>query len=116
MEKWKQKLGSSATYNNLIGVFERAGYKSYADTVKNLMKNVEIDADNSDRITRNQTPPPSEQSLPQLPVFPPEPEQVSEPPQYAIAAGVKLLQEDDQLGTKEVVSIWGYRHRWHIYY
>ena len=98
MEKWKQKLGSNATYNNLIGVFERAGYKSYADTVRDLMKNLQRDTDNSDRNIRNQTPDP-EQSLAQLPVFPSEPEQVPEPPQYAISAGVKLLQEDDQLGT-----------------
>lgn len=97
MEKWKQKLGSSATYNNLIGVFERAGYKSYADTVRDIMKNVQTDTDNSNRNTRNQTPDP-EQPLAQLPVFPPEPEKIPEPPQYAIAAGVKLLQEDDQLG------------------
>ena len=34
--KWKQKLGSSATYSNLIGLFERAGYQNYADTVRNI--------------------------------------------------------------------------------
>ena len=33
LEKWKQKLGSNATYNNLIGVFKCAGYQGYADTV-----------------------------------------------------------------------------------
>ena len=33
LEKWKQTLGSNATYNNLIGVFKRAGYQGYADTV-----------------------------------------------------------------------------------
>ena len=33
MEKWKQTHGSNATYNNLIGVFKRAGYQGYADTV-----------------------------------------------------------------------------------
>ena len=36
METWKQKLGSNATYNNLIGVFERAGYQGYADTVRDI--------------------------------------------------------------------------------
>ena len=33
LEKWKQTHGSNATYNNLIGVFKRAGYQGYADTV-----------------------------------------------------------------------------------
>ena len=34
---WKRKLGSSGTYNKLIEVFERAGYKSYADSVIRIM-------------------------------------------------------------------------------
>ena len=38
LETWKQRLGSSATYNNLIGVFERAGYQDYADTVRRVIK------------------------------------------------------------------------------
>ena len=33
---WKQKLGSRATYTNLIGVFERAGRKDYADLVRQM--------------------------------------------------------------------------------
>ena len=37
LEKWKQKLGSSATYNNLIGVFELADYSGYANTVRNII-------------------------------------------------------------------------------
>ena len=36
LEKWKQKLGSSATYSNLSGVFERAGYQGYAEVVRNV--------------------------------------------------------------------------------
>ena len=36
LEKWKQKLGSNATYNNLIDVFERAGYQDYADQIRKL--------------------------------------------------------------------------------
>ena len=36
LEKWKQNFGSSATYNNLIGVFERAGYSEYASTVRHI--------------------------------------------------------------------------------
>ena len=34
---WKQKYGSNATYNNLIEVFERAGYKDLADSVREML-------------------------------------------------------------------------------
>ena len=101
MEKWKQKFGSGATYNNLVKVFEQAGYKSYAEVVKDLvMKNVQTDT------TIDQTPPPpSKQRFPQLQVFPSESEckQFSESPLYAAAPRVKLLEEDYPLGTKEAV-------------
>ena len=33
---WKQKLGSKATYNNLIGVFECAGHQDYAGAVRSI--------------------------------------------------------------------------------
>ena len=36
LEMWKQKLGSNATYNNLIKVFESAGHKDYADLVRRI--------------------------------------------------------------------------------
>ena len=35
---WKKAHGSEATYINLIGVFERAGHKDYADTVRTLFE------------------------------------------------------------------------------
>ena len=91
--------GPNATYNNLIKVFEQAGHKDYAEIVKDLlMKDVQID---TNRNTINQTPPPpSEQPLPQLPVFPSESEQLLESSSYAAAARVKLVEEDYQLGTK----------------
>ena len=34
---WKQRHGSNASYNNLIGVFKLAGYQDYANTVKNII-------------------------------------------------------------------------------
>ena len=37
LEKWKQACGSEATYLNLIGVFQRAGYQKYADTVQSIV-------------------------------------------------------------------------------
>ena len=36
LEMWKQRKGHNATYNNLIAVFESAGYGKYADTVRSL--------------------------------------------------------------------------------
>ena len=35
---WKQAHGPEATYINLIGVFEHAGYRDYADTVRKLFE------------------------------------------------------------------------------
>ena len=33
---WKKRLGKSATYNNLISVFEAAGRKDYADNIRGM--------------------------------------------------------------------------------
>ena len=33
---WKERLGTKATFLNLIGVFERAGYQNCADFVKRV--------------------------------------------------------------------------------
>jgi hypothetical protein len=75
LEKWKQMLGSGATYNNLIKAFEQAGHRDYAEIVKDLvMKIMQTDTN------RHQTPPPPSQ---QLPILPPK----------------SVLQEDYQLGT-----------------
>ena len=83
-------------------MFERAGYKSYAEIVKGLIKDKQTDSNGN---THNQTPPPSEQSfIPQSPVFPSEPEHVPQQPQFAVAARAKLLQEDYQLGIKYTVK------------
>ena len=38
LEMWKQAHGPEATYINLIGLFERAGYKDYADKVYKLFE------------------------------------------------------------------------------
>lgn len=59
---WKQRLGSSATYNELIGVFKRAGYKHYAEKVRKLVHDSNTDDSSS-----------SEESfpLPQPPTYPP---------------------------------------------
>ena len=34
---WKQRLGSDATYNKLIRIFECAGCKHYAENVKRII-------------------------------------------------------------------------------
>ena len=38
---WKQRLGRDATYKNLIDVFEKAGYKQFANVVENEASNCE---------------------------------------------------------------------------
>ena len=94
---WKQKRGSAATYNNLIKVFEKAGYKSYAENVKDLVINMRTDTGESNRNTINTSSPPSEQPSPQLPIFPSE---CSESSLYAATGVVRLLEEDYKLGTQ----------------
>ena len=37
MYKWKQKLGSEATYQELINVFERADFQNCADIVRSII-------------------------------------------------------------------------------
>ena len=54
---WKQKLGSSGTYHKLIEVFERAGYESYADSVRRTVHDNEIDYEiNNDEYSRLMLP------------------------------------------------------------
>ena len=78
LEKWKQKLGSSATYNNLIGVFERAGYQGYADAVRKL-----VQAKTSHEVEHNLIAP----QISQEPVFPELPEST----QVATATATAVL-------------------------
>ena len=41
---WKKKFGSSCTYNKLIESFEHAGYIGYADSVRRIVQDIEIEA------------------------------------------------------------------------
>ena len=71
MEKWKQKLGSRASYNNLIGVFERAGYQENADAIRKLI--LQSSSDKTENSTNEKvfpTLPDHAASVPQPPVFP----------------------------------------------
>ena len=59
---WKQRLGSSATYKKLIGIFESSGYSSYADEVRKIA-GVEDDesnesSDDDETVIQHQTYPP----------------------------------------------------------
>ena len=44
---WKTRNGSKATYRKLIKIFERAGYKSYADEVKRIIHLNDSETDDS---------------------------------------------------------------------
>ena len=44
---WKQRNGSKATYSELIGIFDRAGCKNYADEVRRIAELSDSEADDS---------------------------------------------------------------------
>ena len=89
MRTWRQRLGSKATYNNVIKVFERASYNALALSVRNLITNAPTDADNSSGILSH-TPPPPAQLLSQSSVF--------SPPQVTATSTIMELQREDQQG------------------
>ena len=67
LKKWKQKLGSKATYKNLSKRLERAGYKTYADVVRKLSHEQDL----TDSFCQDAIGEPSKiLSSPPLPVFP----------------------------------------------
>ena len=90
---WKQKLGSSATYNELIGAFEHAGYKEYADNVRKVIQpqgfDDEMDTSSSDEDHFSSSQPPT-----YLEPSSPVDMQLSKPESYLLmdnpAAGEKM--------------------------
>ena len=89
LEKWKQLNGVKATYSNLISVFERAGYQSYANKVKEIVKQLcsevsgDSDIDDKPSPASHFSPPPP----PELPVFP-------APTQYIVLSSADLDSSD----------------------
>ena len=47
LQIWKRRLGSDATYQKLINVFESAGYRTYAEIVRNTVCDAESEIDES---------------------------------------------------------------------
>ena len=89
MELWKQKQGNNATYNNLIHLFEHAGYQVFADAVKKLEPNIEnVSRNLFSKYDTLSLSPPSSPPLPQQPVFP-------------ITSSTVLLE--DEKGTSSIV-------------
>jgi hypothetical protein len=43
---WKRRLGSEATYQRLINIFERAGFQNCADIVRSVICEYESEVDN----------------------------------------------------------------------
>ena len=66
MHKWKQKLGTKATSKNLISVFERAGYKDYADNIRQMLVAEGIPSDATDT-TSTYSPKPFPEPKPEFP-------------------------------------------------
>ena len=44
---WKQKLGSDATYQRLMNIFERAGFQNCAEIIRSLVCEDESEEDDS---------------------------------------------------------------------
>ena len=65
---WKQRLGSDATYQKLINVFECAGYRTYADIVRNTICDAESEMDDS---SDYEEPIPQPETYPRLKINPP---------------------------------------------
>ena len=66
MHKWKQKLGTKATSKKLINVFEQAGYKDYADNVRQMLVAECIPSDAADA-TSTYSPKPFPEPKPEFP-------------------------------------------------
>ena len=69
MHIWKQRLGSDATYQKLIDIFERAGYHTYnyAEIVRNITCDTESETDDfhdDDTMPQPETYPPFKTSHP----------------------------------------------------
>ena len=47
LRKWKEMNGKTATYNNLITVFEAVGHKDYADYIRKEFGDDDEDTDDS---------------------------------------------------------------------
>lgn len=75
---WKQRLGSDATYQKLIDVFECAGYRIYADIVRNTVYTAESDCSDCDEpIPQPETYPHHKLSSPPSPTLSTSPHKVS---------------------------------------
>lgn len=96
LEKWKQKLGSNATYNKLICAFEQAGYQEYADAIRKLV--LQISVNKTDNSTDEKLFPtlPECVSQPQLPIFP-EPAELAQTITLSSATAV-FIEEEYQKG------------------
>ena len=106
MEKWKQNLGSNATYSNLIAVFERAGYQEYAGAIKKLM--LQSSADKTEKFTEKKVFPTMPEcvpqpQLPQLPVFP-QPEPILSSIALPSATAVLIEEEYQELHGQYLVQ------------
>lgn len=68
---WKERLGSHATYEKLINIFESAGYRAYAEIVRNIACSIEGEMDDfvdcSELLPQPETYPPPRQSPPSSP-------------------------------------------------
>ena len=70
LEKWKQKLGDEASYNELIAVFERAGRRAIAKEIREIIKKMCTSEETADTSALSDLSPCILPCSPQPPVFP----------------------------------------------
>ena len=74
MHIWKRRLGSDATYQKLIDIFECAGYRTYAEIVKSTVCGDESETDDCSDYDE---PLPQPETYPHLQTCPPSPPTLS---------------------------------------
>ena len=68
---WKEKLGARATYQKLINAFENAGYRAYAEFVRNIVCHNESETDDYvEPLSQPETYPNPKPGPPLLPKLP----------------------------------------------
>ena len=66
LNTWKRKFGIKATYGRLVRIFERAGYKRYADEVRRIAQLSDSETDDSSGSGEDQSQLEQPQTYPSL--------------------------------------------------
>ncbi len=98
MHKWKQKLGTNATLKKLISVFEHAGYKDFADYVRQMLVAEGIPSDATDTAS-TQLPKPFAEPKPEFPSI----ESISISSSTATTTTTVVVEKENRQGREIIV-------------